>query len=325
MRLNNGALLVTVAALVLQVVAAEQARIVDDANAYSDVQYQGMFLSWTQEHGKQYQSSEIFGQRYNAFKANDVKITKHNAANETWYMEHNLFSDLTSEEFLNQYTGLDSSMADEGGTIETGIGDIDASINWRRKGAVTGVKFQGGCNSCWSFAATGAIESAVKIAGGKLTSLSEQNLLDCANGNCNGGVIGFAFRYAMANGGICKESAYPYPLPSKMRTCRNNCRKFGNISNFDHMNTESALLAGLLKGPVAVAIDPSALQHYGGGVITDCGGRTLKHAVLVVGYNGKDYQLKNQWGTKWGESGYFRMPHGKNCCGLAKLAVRPYL
>ena len=91
-------------------------------------------------------------------------------------------------------------------------------LNCINQGAVTPVKDQGQCGSCWSFSTTGALEGASFIKYGKLISLSEQNFVDCdtlANGGsgdlgCNGGLYDNAFEWAKHNGGVCTESDYPY-------------------------------------------------------------------------------------------------------------------
>merc|ERR1719313_563336 len=86
------------------------------------------------------------------------------------------------------------------------------SIDWVSKGAVTPVKNQQQCGSCWAFSTTGSLEGAFFKATGKLTSLSEENLVQCDhNGDqgCQGGMMDNAFEWVQKNG-ICTEDAYPY-------------------------------------------------------------------------------------------------------------------
>jgi C1A family cysteine protease len=169
------------------------------------------------------------------------------------------------------------------------------------------------------------MEGRYKVAKGSLTSLSEQNLVDCDNRQnggsdlgCNGGLMDSAFSWAKKNGGLCTESAYPYTsgTTTKAGTCnQSKCSKYSAPAGYVDVtkNSESALTSALNSGPVSVAIeaDQSSFQLYKSGVFTGTCGTNLDHGVLAVGYGtdgGKDYyKVKNSWGTKWGEGGYIRI------------------
>jgi len=166
-----------------------------------------------------------------------------------------------------------------------------------------------------------------------LTSISEQQLVDCSrkqgNQGCNGGLMDYGFQYIITNKGITTEAAYPYTA-----TGPNTCKKAtsaSTISSFKDVpaGDETSLLAAVAKQPVSIAIeaDQSAFQLYSGGVFTAACGTNLDHGVLAVGYGtdaGKDYWIvKNSWGASWGEAGYIRLVRGKNQCGLANAASYP--
>ena len=177
---------------------------------------------------------------------------------------------------------------------------LPTSVDWVGKGAVTDPKNQGKCGSCWSFSTTGALEGAWQIATGKLVSLSEQQLVDCAkNGNmgCNGGSMDLAFEY-LEKFDVCTEDSYPYK--AKQGTClEKNCTVAvpkGSIVGFKDVTPQdtNALMEAVSQQPVSVAIeaDQMAFQLYTGGILTKKCGKKLDHGVLAVGYgteNGVDY------------------------------------
>lgn len=203
---------------------------------------------------------------------------------------------------------------------------------------VTPVRNQGKCGSCWAFAALGVLEALQARRTKRLVPLSVQNLVDCSGQyNCHGCTSGWptdALRYVRDNHGIDTESAYPYE-----EIVGPSCR-FSNVTvgatdvaivkcpYADEVAMQNAVAT---VGPVAVAFDASqwTFQMYRDGIYydTNCDPKKLNHAVLVVGYGtdevGRDYWIvKNSWGDKWGENGYFRL--ARNCgnhCGIASAAT----
>jgi C1A family cysteine protease len=294
-------------------------------SALSELDYQNQFVGWMNQFDKQYNHEEFFA-RYNTFKGWVDFVQLHNAGNFSWKAGLNQFSDLSPAEFQAQMlSGLDTSATDlitlpESEEVFEPANDVD----WRTKGAVTPVKNQGQCGSCWAFSAIGMIEGWYAVTSGKLLNLAEQQLVDCAgsygNQGCNGGWHDKAVDYSASSGGSCIQTDYPYT--ARTGTCRKTCTPQVTPHRSQMGTTESALSQALERWPVGVAVDASGgFQSYHSGVFNGPCGQNLNHAILAVGFSsasGGYWIVKNSWGTTWGASGYIHMAQGKNLCGINK-------
>ena len=297
------------------------------------------FANFQERFSKRYQNLQELEARFEIFRANLRNIILHNLdLKQNFTMGINQFTDLTPEEFKLQYVGgLKTEVGSYGcKSFSSSASGAPASIDWRAKGAVTSVKDQGQCGSCWTFSATGAVEGVWAISTGKLVDLSEQELVDCATGlsygshGCNGGQMEGAFKYIISNG-QCALSSYPYT--AKDGSCQ-KCSAVAHISSCSDVkpNDQVSLKAAVAQQPVAIAIeaDTRYFQSYSSGILTSSScGTNLDHGVLIVGYgseNGQDYWLvKNSWGTTCGDKGYVKIARSSstNDAGICGIAMDP--
>jgi len=252
---------------------------------------------------------------------------------------------LSKEEFKNTYLSSIPAVRSNDAPVaplysKEHIASLPDAFDWRdnKPPVVTPVKDQGMCGSCWAFSTTGNVEGQWALAGNNLTSLSEQNLVDCdhhcttfedeeaCDSGCNGGLPNNAYMYIMQNGGINTEKGYPYQGVDK--PCRFKTSDIGaKVLNWTFISKDEEQMAASLveKGPLSVAVDATVWQFYVGGVLYIPCGTDLDHAVLVTGYGVETniffqkmpyWTVKNSWGTWWGSSGYIYVQRGNGKCGI---------
>ncbi|KAG6401994.1 hypothetical protein SASPL_138862 [Salvia splendens] len=285
--------------------------------------------------------------RYNVFKANAHYINDFNKMDKPYKLKLNKFADMTNHEFKSVYAGskvghnrmFQGAPRANRSFMYEDVHDVPTSVDWRKKGAVTAVKDQGSCGSCWAFSTIVAVEGINYIKTKKLVSLSEQELVDCdieENQGCNGGLMEAAFDFIQKNGGLTTESIYPYT--AKDGQCDKKKANAPVVAIDGHenvpVNNEDALLKAVVNQPVSVAIEAGGpdFQFYSEGVYAGECGTDLDHGVAIVGYgttlDGTKYWIvRNSWGADWGEKGYVRMQRGiakkHGRCGIAMEASYP--
>ncbi len=316
-----------------------------------------LFNDWTAQYRVAFMSSEHRARVFSTWVDNHKYIQYINTQNRTYTLGHNQFSGMTLSEFseFNKLGSLGEStrrfLRHLGETNkDMGVG-VPAAIDWTSLGAVSPVKDQGQCGSCWSFSTTGALEGAYAIKNGHLVSFSEQQLVDCdnlSNGGrdhgCNGGLMDNAFAWIGKNNGLCTEQSYPYVSGTTKTSGTCQQKSCTNVAGSDIVSfvdvvskSDSAMMAAVAKQPVSVAIeaDQRDFQLYSSGVFTGSCGTNLDHGVLVVGYGtmeGVDfYKVKNSWSSSWGDEGYIYLGRGAQFnagagqCGVLMQASYPVL
>jgi len=342
------------------------------------------FVEWKNAFEREYESVEEELERMLVWIKHHEYIETHNNQSPTasYKLGHNNFSDISNDEFQKRFSlgkyspGLDvitatqerlkarhspnkmvhiedfevefrhlREQAAQSEDDDDDLGSLPKYINWVEGGAVTPVKNQERCGSCWAFSATGSIEGAMYIKTGELTSLSEQNLLDCDHQDnaCEGGIMENAFQFDESFHGLCSEEEYPY-LGIDGHACEYECEKVEGSQVKSYIDIpegdKHGLIASIVMQPTSIAMqaDQLSFQLYSEGVFDDdsCGERgMIDHGVLAVGYGhdedvGLNYiNIKNSWGEEWGENGYIRLKrHSKNewgTCAILRIMTTPVM
>ena len=277
--------------------------------------------------------------RFLLFKKNAQLVSTLNSApEETAKFGLNFFSSLSSGE-KHKWLGLNTTGLPP--TPESNIPSqvssklyTPKSVDWVKEGAVTTVKSQDSCASCWAFSAVGAMESRYKIKSGRLRAFSEQEYVDCTysqhrqeryrkEDGCNSGLSSSAYDYSTDHGGrLAAEKDYPYE--GKMGKCRgtktpNAAVAFKIVGRKMLPVGESSSIAALAEGPIWIYIMVTNPFHsYMSGVFKDttCIGSQINHAVTGVGYTETYVLIKNSWGKWWGDKGFMKVARNRDSCGI---------
>lgn len=287
------------------------------------------FLKFVKKYNKVYDNEEL-AHRLKVFTANLEKIAKLNANEIETVYGVGPFTDLEEDEFNQMYTGWVPSTEEFGDFVDYNVTENAADIDWRTKNAITPVKDQGRCGSCWAFSATESIESLAFLSGKySLEKMSAQQITACdkASGGCNGGNPSTAFDYVKNAGGLETEADYPYTAGGgSTGSCKFDKSKVKEkVTGQKKTKGEDPMLTALASQPMSVCHQTGGWQHYSGGsVMTSCssGGG---HCTQLTGYSSSgDYWIvKNSWGSSWGSSGYIYIKKGQNLCGLANTPMWP--
>ena len=285
------------------------------------------FQKFITKYNKKYNSMNEFLARFEVFKRNAMSAIYEN---EPYIKGITQFSDLTQQEFKKMYLNFNynafafSNVNPYHAKVSNAAPD---AFDWRDKGAVGPVGDQEAYTSSTVFVTLDNLQSLYYLKKGNFVTLSQQMIIDCCVYGTQ--IIDLIFDWIKQHG-IESDSDYPYV--GKKGECKENPSKYIDmiVTGYKKLNypaDEEEMKEFLYEtSPLIVGLNGTPLQTYSGGIIdktsSECPSSELNHVGILVGYghddaSGKDYWIvKNSWGEKWGENGYFRIKRGSGTCGI---------
>jgi len=327
----------------LALLAAASALTIDSHN----VETVFAFQKYQSDFGKSYETTAAYDTAFEAFQASLKRIAAAEARGVKNVYGLTKFSDVPQEEFKAKYLmpkgSIDIGMMAQKHAVskpKKHVGADPTTWDWRDQKAVTAVKDQQQCGSCWAFSTTENFESMSFLAGYPIPTLGPQQLVDCdpQSQGCGGGWTYWAFEYLLTAGGQESEASYPYT--AQTGTCNFNAALINaTLTNFTFATVpceqgscpvQDDLLRTQLHtvGPLSICVDAETWSDWSGPSplpASECPGDAdeLDHCVQLVGYNWpqKYWIVRNSWNTDWGVEGYIYLQTGGNACGLGDVVT----
>jgi len=303
------------------------------------------FQEFIVKYMKDYQTTADYDSAFHNFQQSLKRVAAKTAAGKKGY-GITKFSDLSPKQFASQYLlpkgSIDVAQLKEKFGAPTLNTDMAAptECDWRNKNAVTPVKDQGQCGSCWAFSTTENFESMWFLGGNAIPTLAPQQLVDCdpQSQGCGGGWTYWAFEYLMTAGGQEGEVSYPYTASTG--TCAfNGADIVAKLTNYSFATVpcesgscpvQDDLLQQQLNavGPLSICVNAATWSDWTGPepmAADECPGdaEDLDHCVQLVGFDWNQgyWIVRNSWNTDWGQQGYIYLQTGGNACGLGDVVT----
>jgi len=297
------------------------------------------FTQFLNQYGLHFEGAE-YAYRLGVFADNLKRAAVLQAENPRAEFGVTKFSHLTQEEFARFYLGSKPDLAKLAQIPEVEYSPPfvaspfvpdPKNYNWTQAGAITPVKDQEQCGSCWAFSATETVESYWFLAGNALPILSPEQIVDCTTTclGCGGGWPYLAYEYLEKAGGLDSDKDYPYIAGNgKTPKCHfnNSNPVVAKITGYTKLKNEGAIYDQVsTNGPVSVCVDASTWSSYKKGILTKCA-KSVDHCVQVIGYanygsDGSYWIVRNSWNADWGENGYIYLETGKDLCAIGEYAT----